>query len=677
MPKRLFYYSAVFVVTLFFSLGIHRLGVLNKIEYILYDWRVQTLSSFHTPDLSIVLVSIDQPSLDWMQKEQGIGWPWPREMYGVLSAFAKESGAKAIVFDMLFSETSLYTTSDDEAFADALKTFPSVGAIVLNHDTHSKIEEPKTLVQPLTQNCTSSTTSYTNALLPVEALTHAFTMLGVVNASPDSDGVIRKARLCHTYKTRTLPSLALAAFQMLYPTQSMPFENEHIVRYFNAPFSYQTYSAASIIQSWIALQNGTEPTVLTHELHDKIIFVGLSASGLFDQRVSPLSQNHSGVDIQATIFNNLISNTFITSMHFGYQFLLMLLFGAFTTALMYKANQWWHFIPPLVLLPLCVVGIGYLFYYYGIWLHVTLLLSHLGSIVIVCGIVGFLLEGRQKRYIKKAFSHYVSPSVVEKLIEHPEQLKLGGESRVLSIFFSDIEGFTSLSEILEPERLIEMLHEYLESLSNLILEHNGTIDKYEGDAIIAFWNAPVDTPMHETLAVKAALACQEALKTLNPQFKEKYGVTLHTRIGIHTGKVIVGNLGSAKHFDYSFIGDAGNLAARLEGVNKVFGTDILVSQTTYENVHDVLFRHIATIKVVGRAQALNVYQPLAEGYNEENLILFQEALHFFEAMEYEKAKEHFANISEHDCVAARYLEIINDIMVKKLLWDDAIVLSTK
>jgi len=676
MAKRLFYYTVVFVGTLFLSLGIYRLGILTKIEYILYDWRVQALSSFHTPDPSIVLISIDQPSLEWMQKEQGIGWPWPREMYGVLTAFAKESGAKAIVFDMLFSETSLYTKSDDQAFADALKESLSVGAIVLNHDTSNQTQHPKTFIQPLTQNCTSST-SYSNALFPVEALTHTFTTLGVVNAYPDSDGVIRKAKLCHTYTTLTLPSLALATFQMLYPTHSTPFEHEHIVRYFNAPFSYQTYSAASIIQSWIALQNGTEPTVLNHALHDKIIFVGLSASGLFDQRVSPLSQNHAGVDIQATIFNNLMTNTFISSLHFGYEFLLMLLFGAFTVGLMYTANQWWHFIVPLIVLPLCVVGMGYLFYYYGIWLHVTLLLSHLWSIVIICGILGFLLEGRQKRYLKKAFSHYVSPSIVDKLLEHPEQLKLGGESRVLSIFFSDIEGFTSLSEILEPERLIEMLHEYLERLSTLILEHDGTIDKYEGDAIIAFWNAPVDTPQHETLAVKAALACQEALKTLNPHFKKTYGVTLHTRIGIHTGKVIVGNLGSAKHFDYSFIGDAGNLAARLEGVNKVFGTDILVSQTTYENVKDGVFRHIGTIKVVGRTQALNVYQPLARDYNDKHIRCFEEALRFFEAMEYEKAKERFESIHEQDCVAAHYLTIISDIMLKKLHWDNAIVLSTK
>jgi len=143
------------------------------------------------------------------------------------------------------------------------------------------------------------------------------------------------------------------------------------------------------------------------------------------------------------------------------------------------------------------------------------------------------------------------------------------------------------------------------------------------------------------------------------------------------GFIGLGNLGSAKHFDYSFIGDAGNLAARLEGVNKVFGTDILVSQTTYEKVHDVVFRHIGTIKVVGRAQALNVYQPLTKGYDEKNLTLFQEALRFFETMEYEKAKECFANISEYDFVAARYLMIINDIMLKKLLWDDALVLSTK
>jgi len=676
MSKRLFHYSIVFVASLFFALGIYRLGLLDKLEYIVYDWRVQALFKQHKANSSIVLISVDQSSLEWMQEEQSIGWPWPREMYGVLTAFAKAGGAKTIVFDMLFSETSLYTSTDDLAFAESLKTFPSIGAMALNQDSHAKIGWPNTLAKPLNQNCTPSK-SYTNALFPIEALAASFTTLGVANAFSDSDGVIRKAKLCHTYGTINLPSLALATFRTLYPQRDVPHENEVILRYFGAPFSYQTYSAASIIQSWIALQNGTEATVSTDDFKDKIIFVGLSASGLFDQRVSPLSQNHSGVDIQATIFDNLVSNTFITSLHWSYHLLFMLLFGVLTMGFMYKATQWQHFLFPLLILPLGVLGLGYVYYFYGIWLHVTLLLSHLFTIVLVSGILGFMLEGRQKRYIKKAFSHYVSPSIVEKLVENPEQLKLGGESRVLSLFFSDIEGFTTLSEVLEPERLVEMLHEYLENLSTIILDHNGTIDKYEGDAIIAFWNAPVDTPQHETWAVKAAIACQNKLKTLNPHFQEKYGVTLHTRIGIHTGKVIVGNLGSAKHFDYSFIGDAGNLASRLEGVNKVFGTAILVSQNTYEKVHGVLFRPIGTVKVVGRANALKVYEPLETTDSDEAIHIFDEALICFETMHYDRAKELFTRIREHDRVAQHYLGLIDDILHKNLIWDDAIVLSTK
>lgn len=671
MSKHLFQYSLVFVVSLLLSYFMYVFGVLEKAEQISYDWRVQALSCKKPVSDNIALIVVDQSSLEWMQSEQGIGWPWPRELYGAFMEFAKKGGAKAVVFDMIFSEDSVYNKTDDMAFADSLKALPSVGAIALGDENYGTNKWPKGIKTPVLKKCSDAKESK-GALFPIDEIGASFSTLGVVNALPDSDGVIRRVRLCNSFDNITLPSLAFATYD-LFTENKKSFPSEVVINYRKAPFSYRSYSAASVIQSWSALQEGTEPTITPKVFKEKVVFVGLSASGLFDQRVSPLSKNHPGVDIQATILDDLMSDSFIKPVKEVYEFFYVVLFGIITTLLMMRSKKWTHFLVPIIIVPTFIFGLGFIYYYYDFWLNISLLLSDTLLIIILSAILGYMLEGRQKRYLKNAFSHYVSPAIVDELVENPEQLKLGGESRELSIFFSDIQGFTSVSEKLEPELLIEMLHQYLDALSTIIMEHKGTIDKYEGDAIIAFWNAPIDTDEHQTLAVKAALACQKRLSEINPVFKEKYGVELKTRIGIHTGKVTVGNLGSQKHFDYSFIGDAGNLASRLEGVNKVFGSYTLVSKTTYEKVKGIEFRKIGTIKVVGRDEPVEVYQPLTTEKNSD----FEKAVEVFEEAKFDEAKEMFKKLSASDKVAEKYLEIIDDINNKKVLWDRAIVLFNK
>ena len=194
----------------------------------------------------------------------------------------------------------------------------------------------------------------------------------------------------------------------------------------------------------------------------------------------------------------------------------------------------------------------------------------------------YTTEGRQKLFIKNAFKQYLSPAVIEELIQHPERLKLGGERRVLSIFFSDLEGFTGISEGLEPEELTALLNEYLSAMTDIIQEEGGTVDKYEGDAIIAFWNAPLLQPDHAERCVRAALRCQEKLAEMRPAFRERIGKDLRMRIGINSGPAVVGNMGSHTRFDYTMLGDAVNLAARLEGINKQFGTYTILSQATLD-----------------------------------------------------------------------------------------------
>ena len=672
MFKHVIHYSVTFFVTLLLTLLLYKLEVLQKIEYITYDWRVKSLSSTKTVSDDIALIVVDQFSLEWMQKEQGVGWPWPREFYGAFISFAKDAGAKLVVFDMIFSEDSVYSVSDDIAFSQALEDFSTIGAIALSPDKHTNDVWPKYLDDLNVKECTPSILN-TKIVLPIESIGKGFSSLGIANALPDADGIIRRVNLCHTFNNIQLPSLALSTYNYLYPDAYRLKDSEVFIQYHDAPFSYKTYNAASILQSWTALQNSQEPTVDPSLFRDKVVFIGLSAAGLFDQRASPLSKSHPGVDIQATIFDNLVLNSFITPLAFKYQLLYLVLFGLLTTWFMMYAKKISHFFIPIILIPMIIFGLGYIYYFYNFLLNITLLLSNVFLLILFTGILGYLLEGKQKRYLKTAFSQYVSPSIVNKLVQNPDLLTLSGESRELSIFFSDIEGFTSISEKLEPSLLIEMLQEYLDNLSTIIMDNHGTIDKYEGDAIIAFWNAPLDTQEHEYLAVQSALDCQNKIAQLNPIFKDKYGVELKTRIGIHTGKVIIGNLGSSKRFDYSFIGDAGNLAARLEGVNKVFKTKVLTSQYTRDKITKILFRKIGTIQVVGRKEAVAVYEPLSEKLNEEHFLLWNNALSLFETMRYQEAKKIFLSLCETDVTAEAYIDILNEIENNTLLVNEGVI----
>jgi adenylate cyclase len=269
-------------------------------------------------------------------------------------------------------------------------------------------------------------------------------------------------------------------------------------------------------------------------------------------------------------------------------------------------------------------------------------------------------------FIKNAFRQYLSPAVIEELIQHPERLKLGGERRMLSIFFSDLEGFTGISEGLEPEALTALLNDYLSAMTDIIHEEGGTVDKYEGDAIIAFWNAPLQQPDHARRCVRAALRCQARLAELRPSLRERLGKDLNMRIGINSGPAVVGNMGSHTRFDYTMIGDAVNLAARLEGINKHFGTYTLISQATKEQMEDAFpVRELSRVAVVGRREPVVVYEPLLPddvNNRRQTIARFSEGLTLFYRGDFLKAEAVFTEIAEADPAARAYVTKCRQLM---------------
>ncbi len=296
--------------------------------------------------------------------------------------------------------------------------------------------------------------------------------------------------------------------------------------------------------------------------------------------------------------------------------------------------------------------------------------------------MNYITEGRQKRFIKDAFRQYLSPVFIEQLIQNPERLKLGGERKVLSIFFSDLQGFTSISEKLDPEELTILLNEYLTEMTVIIQEEGGTVDKYEGDAIIAFWNAPIDVDNHAVKIVRASLRCQERLAEMRPGIRELIGMNLMMRIGINTGPAVVGNMGSRTRFDYTMLGDSVNLAARLEGTNKQFGTYTMISQFTKEQAgNEFAFREIARVTVVGKQKPVTVYEPMFwDEYEAVKDILdqFAKGLELFYSGSFKQAREVFASIRDIDPPGAAYEEkckILADSSPKN--WRGVWVMTTK
>jgi adenylate cyclase len=321
-------------------------------------------------------------------------------------------------------------------------------------------------------------------------------------------------------------------------------------------------------------------------------------------------------------------------------------------------------------------------YQQGLWLPIVIPEIAVALTAGLVLIINYATEGRQKRFIKMAFKHFLSSAVIDQLIANPDRLKLGGERRVISIFFSDLQGFTTISERLDPESLIALLNDYLTEMTNIIHEEGGTIDKYEGDAIIAFWNAPLELSDHAVKAVRAALRCQERLAQMRPVYKQRTGAQMHMRIGINTGSAVVGNLGSNTRFDYTMIGDAVNLAARLEGANKQFGTFTMISQFTKDLVHQQFkTRELARLIVVGRNEPVTVFEPMMPAAHEANkniLETFSRGLALFYQGRIDQGEKIFAEIEDRDPVALAYAEkcraIVNE---EQKNWQGVWVMETK
>lgn len=647
-------------------------GLLAKPENMVYDHRMYVTAPVLRPSEDIALVLLDQDSLDWANQELGWSWPWPRSAYGDLVRFFQEGGAASVVFDVLYTEPSVYGAADDESFAAACKDYGRVVQSVFFDDIQGTFSGWKDGA-PLPPFGADGEPGSSPVLFPVDSICNAAAVLGNVNSTVSSDGTIRQLPLYYQYGDYSVPSLGLAPVYAAGESLPLP-ETEpaggRLLRFQRSLESYVPYSAAQILQSYYAVQNGGEPLLEPEMFSGMYVFFGFYAPGLFDICSTPVSAVYPGVGLHITLLDNLLQDTFLTRVPAVLVFLLVLVCAA-AGAVPVSAAEMFHWKRfTAVAAGICFVAVGilytvlaYIVFAAGFVIPVAAplvaLVLSFGTAVLVC----YSREGKQRRYLKSAFRQYLSPAVIEDLIAHPERLALGGERRRISIYFSDVQGFTSISEKLEPQELTALLNDYLSVMTDIILESGGTIDKYEGDAVIAFWNAPVSCGDHARRALEAAVRCQEKLAELRPGFERRTGLPFYMRIGLNTGDAVVGNMGSRSRFDYTMLGDSVNLAARLEGLNKQFGTYCMCSlaaKTEAEQAGTALcFRELARAAVVGKKEAVTVFEPMtAAEYRRRKDVLqsFENALHLFYEGQFAAAEKAFTALADRDVPAARYVE---------------------
>lgn len=648
----------------------------------------------------IKIIAIDQTTLAWAAKYSGMGWPWPRQAYASFVEYLKDAGAKAIIFDVLFSEPS-NTVGDDEQFADEVKLSGKfIGALMLGKQGGSDALPPEVATKIPSLAGQEAWIEAHNApknekaLLPIPMLAQSAWGLGNVSSRPDPDQVVRSMSLIRSFDGRAVPNLGLAAWLKINPGKAsltatgLMIDNQKVqlddqgralLRYRGPAGTFQSFSAAAVVQSALQLEQGTETTIADAGIFkDCYVFFGFTAPGLHDLRATPVSPLMPGVEIQATALDNILAGDFLRLAPDWSVILATLVFCLLCGIIGLGANTVGRTVLGLcVLLPMPALA-SFLAYPAGWWW--PFLVVETGAALTLSGaiIINFAVEGRQRRFIKKAFKHYLSPLVIERILEDPDQLKLGGERRELSIFFSDLAGFTSLSEGLEPEELTLLLNDYLSEASDFILETGGTLDKFEGDAIIAFWNAPLDQPEHALAACRAALMCQERLAQRADEYAKRVGRPLTARIGINTGPVVVGNMGSQQRFDYTVLGDAANLASRLEGANKVFGTPVMVSESTWQQTNgQVQGRLLGSLRVVGRSEPVAVYEPMnLTGQADQAFIdVFEQGVALVQSGDLAAARDVFADLS-NDPAAQSYVKKLDQLEPGQT-WDGIWNLTSK
>ncbi len=531
-----------------------------------------------SPVSPIVIISIDEDSFD----ELDLAWPWPRALHGRMLDLVRQGRPVAIGLDILFIEPSVRGPRDDQALGEAVAR---AGNVVLGA-VFSEIRDALFVKEDLNP--------------PLKAIRDGAAAFGFVNLSTDEDAFVRSGELSRPYQGGIQRSFDQRLYELAVragvPAKPLPPSRKVLINYRGPKRTFP------VIPYYRVLNGEAKP----ESFAGKIVLVGATAPALHDEFPTPFSgqEKMPGVEIHANLLETLLQGNRLTRVH-PYTGAALALGAALLAGLVTSLRRPIRaFVLALAVGAIYAALVFWLFAARSLWVDLVpvqaaLLLGYGGTVV-----VNFIREQREKRRLSRFFS----PAIIKEILSAQKEGSLLGSRRRVTVLFSDIRGFTSLSEKLTPEEVVEMLREYLTAMTEIVFKHGGTVDKYIGDAIMALYGAPFDQPDHAVQAVRTALEFQDRIRVLSERWEAKCGVRLRNGVGIHTGEAVVGTIGSEQRLEYTAIGDTVNLASRLEGLTKEFLSPIIVSQSTHEEVKQFFYsRYLGEVRVKGKEVPVKIY----------------------------------------------------------------------
>lgn len=703
--------AAILVLLLLNATGHVHLSAIQKLELFTYDTRLNLLLP-EGRDARIVIIDIDEKSLQAEGR-----WPWGRnKLANLVNTLFDDYQIKVLGFDMVFAEKdessglqhlnaikTQYLATDptlgqalhqavealkptldfDRLFANSLKNRNVVLGYVFSHDAAAigtgalppaSFDASHFKAKPI-QWVTES--SYSANLADFQANSQAG---GYFNINPDADGIMRRVPMLVQHDRKIYQSLSLAMAGAALGAKNIeagfakglgvgkryaglewlklgqhriPVDKEvsALIPYRGPQGSFQYLSATDVLTHRVA------PELLKN----KIVLVGTTAAGLLDLRATPVQNVYAGVEIHANMIAGILDNNIkeYPAYVVGAEALMLLLTGLLLIIGLPLLN-------PLkaTMLTLAMTALATLLNLLA-WQQANLVLPLASILLLIAAIYfinmtyGFFVESRGKRQLANLFGQYVPPELVDEMAEHPDAISLEGENREMTVLFSDVRGFTHISEGLDPKALGQLMNDLLTPMTQVIHQHRGTIDKYMGDAVMAFWGAPLPDPHHAKHALQAAIGMIHALEKLQEDFANKGLPPINIGVGINTGLMVVGNMGSAFRMAYTVMGDAVNLGSRLESLTKIYHVPIIVSEFTVRQVPEFAFRPLDWVRVKGREKPVMIYEPICEilqldKAKNSHLKLYDEALKLYRNRNWDLAEMQFIHLQQLEPSRALY-----------------------
>ena len=619
----------------------------------------------------IVIIDIDEKSL----ASEG-QWPWPRNKVSQLIQTLSNAQAGIIGLDIFFAEEDQHSplriasqlscnTNEladyDLELAKTISLTPTIGGYLFTFDGNSS-QNPPLIPAVFVEKGLSDTSYILNAhqiILNTPTLQTAFYSSGFLNTTPDPGGMIRRVPLLIRYDDILYPSLSLEMVRLYTQTQKVIVQNSlsgveyiglgqyHILTDRHARLQIN-YSGSSHSYHYISASDILSNNFSADEIAGKFVLIGTSSLGLADLRATPFDTQMPGVEIHANIIDNLINQNFISSS--DNTFYLDLAIIVLTVVILFILTRliatWLLFPLSFILLFSAYNLFSYLLFSEGLVLNLLFPLIAFVISLLTALFIDYLTTLKQKKEVMGIFSRKVSKHVMEDLIAHNTTTLLTPRNKEVTVFFSDIRAFTSISEKLQnPERVIAMLNTYMTPMVDTITQHQGTIDKFIGDAIMAYWNAPIEVKSHADKAVSSALEQLHQLTLLNHQLKQEFDLEISIGIGIHTGEVTIGEMGSIGRSDYTIIGDNVNLTSRLEGLTKFYGANIIISEATKAQLTlRYPMRLLDIVKVKGKEEAVEIFEVLNDTINQEEASQYTQALSHYRAKRVQEALTMFTQL---------------------------------